>query len=343
LAGSGAIKALGGSITGAVSLAGAGGGGRIAIYYSAITYTGTYSANPGNGSDHDGESGSIFIQDVSGGPTSGDIFCNINGSASFNPNDALTISIHDITISNGCLYKLSIAPGATSGSQITANNINIAPGSSLNADGQGYLGGRYTGSLTPGFGPGGGTGYSFGTGGGYGGAGARSSTVNHGGSTYGSSTQPTSLGSGGGSGSAAGRFGGAGGGAIKLIVNGTLTVNGILSANGAPGYTATGYSTYGGGGSGGSIWIQTGILAGGGLISAYGASNIGTNFTAGAGGGGRIAIYYNTKTFSGKTSAKADQNSDISPFAFTSTYQGGDGTIYWKLNSQFKPFFFRSW
>jgi hypothetical protein len=77
-------------------------------------------------------------------------------------------------------------------------------------------------------------------------------------------------------------LGGSGGGAIHLVVGGTTSVEGAISANGGDGYNWRGW---GGSGSGGSVWIETGTLAGGGVITANGGFS-----GAGDGGGGRIAI-----------------------------------------------------
>ena len=74
-----------------------------------------------------------------------------------------------------------------------------------------------------------------------------------------------------------------GGGDILLTTSGTLTDDGIISANGATGN---------GGGAGGSVQIHTGTLAGSGSIAANG----GPGNTAG-GGGGRVALYFNANTF----------------------------------------------
>ena len=77
---------------------------------------------------------------------------------------------------------------------------------------------------------------------------------------------------------------GVGGGAIRLIVTGTLTNNGIISANGA---SATGS---GDGGAGGSVYVTTSTLAGSGIFTANGGAD--TNNYGNGGGGGRVAIYY---------------------------------------------------
>ena len=88
---------------------------------------------------------------------------------------------------------------------------------------------------------------------------------------------------------------GNGGGAIRLIVTGTLTNDGTISANGGsgPGNWPPGPDNYAGGGSGGSIWATVGTLTGSGTFAANGAPRYwGALPTSPAGGGGRIAVYY---------------------------------------------------
>ncbi|MHC4606205.1 MAG: YCF48-related protein, partial [Planctomycetota bacterium] len=116
-----------------------------------------------------------------------------------------------------------------------------------------------------------------------------------GGSAYGSASAPVDLGSGGGTSGAASHDGGDGGGRIRLDVDGSLTVSGWVLADGedAPG-------SEDGGGSGGSIWISTGTLAGAGMVSAMGGDGYDdVVFDGGGGGGGRIAVYYDSSTFTG--------------------------------------------
>ena len=89
------------------------------------------------------------------------------------------------------------------------------------------------------------------------------------------------------------RVGGTGGGAIQLAVGGTLTVDGVLSANGTVG---NGDSYYGGpywgggGGAGGSLYLTVGALSGTGTITAAGANGYWPSYSGG-GAGGRIALY----------------------------------------------------
>lgn len=117
-----------------------------------------------------------------------------------------------------------------------------------------------------------------------------------GGGTYGSVTNPMSL----GSGTKIVDFdpkaprkydpentfwqytGAYGGGAVKLLVSGVTTVNGKITANGAlAGET---------GASGGSVYLITGALIGNGVICANGSDGPGVGHGRGGGGGGRVAV-----------------------------------------------------
>ncbi|CAG0958724.1 hypothetical protein ANRL4_00531, partial [Anaerolineae bacterium] len=127
--------------------------------------------------------------------------------------------------------------------------------------------------------------------------------------------EPIDLGSAGGSGESWGvHAGGNGGGAIQLVVTGTLTVDGVLSANGLSS------STRAGGGSGGSLWITTGALAGSGVIQANGGAGQG-----GGGAGGRIAIYYGGTLPISLTEQVVGGTGGVQA--------GGNGTIYLESTS----------
>jgi hypothetical protein len=167
---------------------------------------------------------------------------------------------------------------------IQAGNMEVGEGALIHADAQGYGGavGRGESGKGPG---GGGPGYDAGRGGGggYGGIGQRVAgiSVGWGGGTYGTNWWPVDLGSGGGGGNADHSKGGDGGGAIHLVVGETLTVNGVVRANGGAG---TGNF---GGGSGGSVLVQSGMINGSGRFEARGGEG---GQTAAGGGGGRIAL-----------------------------------------------------
>ncbi|MCM8790744.1 MAG: hypothetical protein NC938_03480, partial [Candidatus Omnitrophica bacterium] len=178
----------------------------------------------------------------------------------------------------------------------TCTDLTINAGGAVNASYKGYRGT---------YGPGK---YDWG-GATYGGQGGNNPLA-----TYGSVTEPISLGSGG--------YGGIsqyGGGAIKLVVTGTLTNNGTIEANGVGGGS---YSP----GSGGSIWIDCGTLTGSGTITANGGNAGGW----GGGGGGRIAIYY---TAVGGSYANGDgsfNDANVTAYggAGSSNPAGAAGTVY---------------
>lgn len=213
---------------------------------------------------------------------------NVNGGT-------LTINQSALTVSGA----VTVASGATlKGAALALTSPTITVTGTMSADGLGYAGGA---SNAVGQGPGAGSTSS--------GNGSHGGKGMSGGTPYGSVTQPITAGSGGGGATGGGLVGGAGGGALHLIVSGTLTVTGTVSANGSDGNHDASYSYISGGGSGGSVWIEAGTLAG--------AGNIKVNGGAYYAGGGRMALYYATKTFSGARQA----------YGGSSGY-GGAGTIY---------------
>ena len=146
------------------------------------------------------------------------------------------------------------------------------------------------------------------------------------GPTYGSLTEPTELGSGGSDRNMTGGHrwnGGSGGGAILLTVEGTLTLDGDLTANGANGQgekLAFLADPAAGGGSGGSILLRVGVLSGSGIISATGG-DAKTYDKAGGGGGGRIAVYCNYRS---------DFTGVITVSGGAGHFPGEEGTLFWK-------------
>ncbi|MBT9554709.1 MAG: discoidin domain-containing protein, partial [Myxococcales bacterium] len=177
---------------------------------------------------------------------------------------------------------LTLASDTTTGvgTTLTATSVTIEAGATLSADGQGYGAGAGPAA--------GGTGaYRIGGGGGGhsapGGASAGYNGTTVGGGIAGSPLNPILLGSGGGS--SAGYIGGKGGGAIALVVSGTLTVAGTLTANGqnGPG-AANDYAA--GGGAGGSIHVTAANIDGSGTIRANGGTGQTHAYAGGGGGGG---------------------------------------------------------
>jgi hypothetical protein len=127
-------------------------------------------------------------------------------------------------------------------------------------------------------GPGRSTGANYGSAG-HGGLGGLQSvhgTQNAPNATYGSITNPVTAGSGSGTAN--------GGGAVVLAVGGTLTVNGVVRADGGDN------NSNAGGASGGSVNIVAATLAGTGTVSAVGGSGSLPVNGYGGGGGGRIAM-----------------------------------------------------
>jgi len=169
--------------------------------------------------------------------------------------------------------------------QVACSHFVLSSGGSIDADTSGFAAGH---------GPGVGARKSladpYGGGGAYGGNGGRSTPGQDapGGLAYGSTSAPVHPGSGGG-----GYIdGGGGGGAVRIDADGTVTIDGTISANGGD---ASG-SYYGGGGSGGGVHITCDTFKGSasGLISATGgtAGLFSGKHYSGGGGGGRIAVEY---------------------------------------------------
>jgi RHS repeat-associated protein len=300
LAGAGSFTANGGSnTTPALSGAPAGGGGRVAIYYASGAdftgfqsstatggvFTGTATGNAGadgsaaffdttapnsnvtvyHGYDFPANSSTQFNSFTVGNGAS----ISVGGGAQIAVTQALTISgtITAQSINNqGAINKKYIGKGVT----IAAGSLTVTPSGSINADGQGYING---------VGPGAGF---YNAGGSYGGLGGQQTDPTK---LYGSATAPLDLGSGGGGG--AGGYGANGGGAIELLVGGTFSNNGAISANGGS-ITNNGAAA----GSGGSVYVQAHTVQGTGTITANGGSNTSPNSGGGGGGGGRIAVNY---------------------------------------------------
>ncbi len=114
-----------------------------------------------------------------------------------------------------------------------------------------------------------------------------------GGITYGNSNAPVQPGSGGGVLYGPTR---AGGGVVWVNAERTVTVNGVVTANGGSASHDIGA------GAGGSIYIRCLRFAGSGFYEARGGD---TSGTSGGGGGGRIAVYSEFNTFTGTLSTNS--------------------------------------
>ena len=218
---------------------------------------------------------------------------------------------------------VALCDGSTAVITITAINITVCSGGKISSDGNGYAavssvdssqatsGSGYGHFATAG---GGGGGH-----GGYGGAGYGAG----GGSPYGSFTSPRHCGS-GGSNASPGSWGGRGGGVVTLVAS-TLTVDGVISADGSSAHGHPG----GGGGSGGSVMIYTRYLLGAGVIRAEGGQGT-YSLTAfgGGGGGGRVALVVNSylTEFAGQVTAQGGTSYPVTGVSNTFPYNINVGT-----------------
>lgn len=315
LAGSGTISTKGGA---ADNLGGGGGGGYIAIYYGTNSFAGTTDASGGAGANYGG-AGTVFY---SARPNFGHSFYQQlivdNGGTRGTNTPLLALSgDYDLTVSGGAI--LNGAPqsltlgnlfiGSNSTFLVTEaseaflsvlSNATIQSGGVLNADGASIFGPDPGQTLN-----------QTGGGGGYGGMGGASLASAAGGSAFSDSiTEPSETGSHGGAG-LNGVSGGNGGGELRITIEGTLQMDGVISANGAAGSALDS-----GGGSGGSLLLSVAKIFGAGVISANGGAG---NGLGGGGGGGRIALTYNTSNaFAGSFSAHGGAGGNF----------GGAGTIY---------------
>lgn len=181
-------------------------------------------------------------------------------------------NFNNLTVTNYAILTLEGDVNSSEdfkGVKINANNLTVELGSTISADGKGYLAGPGAPD----------TNYEAGASYGGMGGGINPSSV------YGSSLEPIELGS--------GAQGHRGGGAIRLVVTNSLQNDGSISVNG-----------YWQSSSGGSIYITTNQISGSGSFTANGAQAAWPYGSIG-GGGGRVAIYYQDFTFSGTATALA--------------------------------------
>jgi hypothetical protein len=201
-----------------------------------------------------------------------------------------------LTIQPGVRFDIQSVPGTAGNAYADEvatrvrilENVVISTGAVLSADGLGY---RYNEGL------GGGSSHNDGCGGGaYGGRGGMGDGGLPG-EIYGDPYAPDRLGSGGGGTGGTPGYGGNGGAALILDVGGTLTIHGVLSANGDKSNSRSG------GGSGGSVWLKAGTLSGNGAILADGGTVYDVT-RGGGGGGGRLALEVATNLFTGVLRAR---------------------------------------
>ncbi len=321
LSGAGIIAANGGRGNGFGPYAGGGGGGgRISIGYGLNLFFGEITARGGSGYQWGG-AGTIYTK--ANNQPYGQVLVDNGGPQGANTTWSGAGPV-DLVVRGGGVIpavtaqtfnNLEVGLGGrmlVTNEMITVSgNVRIAAGGSIVADGAGYFGtsgpgaGRYDSRV------------QAGSGGGYGGFGAAvpGSTVAVGGVAYGSATSPNERGSGGGGYSSYGG-GGAGGGNLRMNISGTLMLDGIISANGAPGM-----GPGAGGGSGGTVSLTVGAIAGSGAIAAKGGASDGFG---GGGGGGRVAISFYTNLFNGSVVA----------WGGPGAARGGAGTIYLKARNQ---------
>ncbi len=323
--GNGIISANGGP--GESALGGGGGGGRIAVSLNTNLFTGTISAY-GGGGFVPGSAGTIYSHVngtqyaqvlVDGGGTSGvttftvlpalpgatDL--TITGGAKVSAASPNRLAVHNLLLTSNSVLSLAGTNGSPVSGVTVLSNATVQAGAQIIADGGGFFGNQGTGAGSSGTSI---RGFAMGTGGAYGGFGGSSAISAAQGVAYGSILAPVSMGSGGGCFTPP-YSQSAGGGSVQMNVNGTLDLEGSISAN-----AATPFAEGCGGGSGGSIQLTVSTLAGAGAISANGGAGILPY--SGGGGGGRIAIYYLSNLFTGTVSAHGGQG----------FVPGGAGTIY---------------
>ncbi len=223
-----------------------------------------------------------------------------------------------ISIGNNCWVYPYSEPVSGGAPVFSVGRMTIeGPGGGFNADAAGFAspyGPGWPGAATKG--------------GAYGGNGGGDGTANT--KTYGNSNAPVQCGSPGYRGSG---FDGRGGGLVRIHAEHSVTVNGVITANGQ-GVTNTTTTSVGyfGCGSGGGIFITCSSFKGAatGVIRANGGVYVGTLRTptdAAGGGGGRIAVWASLFPYLGTFSA----TNGVSYAGCT--VQGSVGTVVLKLTA----------
>ncbi|MGZ3971005.1 MAG: phage head spike fiber domain-containing protein [Mucilaginibacter sp.] len=221
----------------------------------------------------------LYLSGTGGSTLDGVAITSCGGTGTCNSTNPYTISTSahydSIVMANGAYITgsswTSGVPAVGNGKlllQVT-NDFSICSNCVVQMDGKGYKGS----------GPGYGGTY---VGGSHGGVAGNYPGYGVGPAAFDNTLDPSDL---GGSGNGTG---GPGGGLLNITVGGTLTLNGAIQANGM-------LTSAWMGGAGGSIKITMGTLSGfGGSVKVNGASAYN-----GAGAGGRMALFYNTDSYSG--------------------------------------------
>jgi RHS repeat-associated protein len=300
-----------------------GGGGRIAIHYTTLNFTGSARAfggpnSKGNYSEAGGEHGTVGWFDVS---DPAQVRFTAGHAWRFQSNDAVDgetvfhdIVLHDsvalvedgVRVRAGRDFILSRSTETNTATlglyepsgtlTLAAQNLIMNTGCVITVTGKGF---------GPGAGPGAG---APDTGAGHGGRGG--SAFGPGGPAYGSERYPVTWGS------SSEDPGGRGGGALHITVDQILHIDGTLSANATQGS--------GGGSSGGSILLETRRIEGTGGIEANGGRGGCFSCSRGiaGGGGGRVAIQFAEQAFSGTAQALGGPSNKNTP-------SGENGTVLW--------------
>lgn len=185
--------------------------------------------------------------------------------------DVLDVGDHLSLDGESVIRPVATGSGPVRSAQVSAGSAWIGPLARIDASGLGWPAGV-------GFGGGSSLAAKSNSGGSHGGLGGLGSGNQTSGVSYDDPRDPQRPGGGAGGGA------GVGGGVLRLQIDGTLTVNGAIRANGV-------YGTQGGG-AGGSVRLDAATLTGTGTIEARGGNGeTCCGYGAAAGGGGRVAIY----------------------------------------------------
>jgi len=242
-------------------------------------------------------SGTPLVTDSTPGNVTSRVVFNQQSNLSFPAAYTLT-GVLSQKGTNAIAYSLNLTV-ATNGILKSESGIvlELTLNGSLTVDDGGVIGG-----IGLGFGSNSGPGAPSGNdaGGAHGGKGGRENATDN---TYGLILTPDTAGSGG--------RGNSGGGVVLLDINGAVTNNGAIQADGRAGDHGCG--------AGGSIDLSATTLAGSGTISANGGTD---TFARGSGGGGRVAIRLSAGNDVGGNVVTAQGGDDIYGT------DGGAGTYY---------------